>query len=63
MGKLGGVVSTIYVILGLYLLNLGFNFFAMPEVILNFERWINIISGVLLVLGAYFFYKYNTVMT
>ena len=59
MGKIGVVISLIYVLLGLYLINLVFNFIVMPDFILGMGTWINAIAGVFLILGGYFFWKYN----
>lgn len=60
MGKLGGIVSAIYVILGLYIINISAKYFIIPELISRLDNALLLVSGILLVLGAYFFYKYNT---
>jgi len=59
MVKLGFIVSLIYILLGAYLLNLAFSFVTVPEMILGLEKWILVIAGIFLILGAWFFYKYN----
>jgi hypothetical protein len=59
MGKLGTLVMIVYILFGLYFLNAGLSFFTMPQFILNFQNIINLAAGGLLILGGYFFNKYN----
>ncbi len=59
MTKLGRLLSAVYVILGLYFLNRSFNFISLPTSITLIDKGIFTISGILLILGAYFFSKYN----
>jgi len=55
--KLGIVLSILYVILGLYFINLAFEVIVLPASIALMNKWIFAVSGVLLLLGAYFFSK------
>jgi len=57
MVKLGIVLSILYVILGLYFINLAFEVIVLPASIALMNKWIFAVSGVLLLLGAYFFSK------
>ena len=59
MAKIGGIISVVYVLLGLYFVNRAFNVVALPASITSVDKWIFGIAGVLLLLGAYFFSKYN----
>jgi hypothetical protein len=59
MAKLGFIFSIFYVLLGLYFLNRAFNFISLPTSITLVDKWIFAVSGALLLLGAYFFSKYN----
>lgn len=47
----------IYVVFGVYLLNVRINFIALPEFLLNFNDWIIFIAGVLLVFSSMGFLK------
>jgi len=51
------VLLVLYLLVGLYLLNLAFGFTVMPETITKYENIVNILAGILLVLGGfkYFF--------
>jgi sulfite exporter TauE/SafE len=43
----------ILTLLGIYLINFGFNFIVLPNIFLSIEKWIFIISGVLLILTGF----------
>ncbi len=45
----------IFLVLGLYLVNSGFEFFAMPNSILTFEKWIFLIAGIFLIFAGFKF--------
>jgi len=47
----------IYLIVGLYLINIPFSFILMPDYIAVFDNWIVFIGGVLVLIGGvkYFF--------
>ena len=59
MGKLGVVVSTIYVLVAIYVLNNAFSLFTMPGFMTSIEGILDIAIGILLVIGAYTFWKYD----
>ena len=42
----------IYLVFGIYFINSSFNFIKMPEVISNFDSWIILLGGVLILLGG-----------
>ncbi|MFH1326675.1 MAG: hypothetical protein ABIH59_00930 [archaeon] len=50
--KLGVIVFFIYLILGVYFINMAFGFFQMPEFVLSIDKWIGFAAGILLVVGA-----------
>ena len=54
---LGFIVFIVYLIIGLYLLNFGLNVFTMPDFILDIEKWIIFVGGILVIVGGikYFF--------
>ena len=52
MGKAGIIIFSIHLVIGLYLLNLVFNFYKIPEVISQFNEFITLIGGVLILLGG-----------
>ncbi|MFZ1970573.1 MAG: hypothetical protein WAU65_00080 [Candidatus Nanoarchaeia archaeon] len=58
MGKLGGIGLIIYIIFGLYFLNIFFNLISLP-----FSPTVNsylaLIAGFLLIIGGIFFFKAN----
>ena len=41
-----------YFIFGLYFINSTFGFVIVPEFILNFDKWITLIGGILIVFGG-----------
>ena len=42
----------IYLITGLYLINITFNIINLPQFIINIERWIILIAGILVIIGG-----------
>jgi hypothetical protein len=54
MVKIGGILFAANLIFGLYFLNLGFNFIALPTFLASITNWINIIGGALLIVGGIF---------
>ncbi|MGD9276443.1 MAG: hypothetical protein PVJ67_04680 [Candidatus Pacearchaeota archaeon] len=46
------IIFLLHLAFGLYFINIGFNYVAVPEVISNFEAWIILIGGVLVLLGG-----------
>lgn len=57
MGPKKNLFWIVYVIFALYLLNKAFSLIALPAFFLPYEKWVLVISAVLLVLGAYNSYK------
>ena len=47
----------IYLIVGLYIINMGFGFIPMPEKILFLDKWILLIAGVLVIFSGFRFLK------
>jgi hypothetical protein len=60
MVKLGGILFFVNLIAGLYFLNLGFNFIALPESLASLSKWMNVIGGILLILGGFFTMRQTT---
>ena len=52
MGKVGIIIFLVHLVIGLYFLNLVFNFYKIPEVISQFNELISLIGGILIVLGG-----------
>jgi predicted membrane channel-forming protein YqfA (hemolysin III family) len=42
----------IYLVFGIYFINSSFNFIKIPEIISNFDSWIILLGGVLILLGG-----------
>ena len=47
-----GVLFLVYLILGLYMINVAFNFVNLPEFISKIDKWIIFVGGILLILGG-----------
>jgi cytochrome c biogenesis protein CcdA len=52
--KTGGILFFASLIVGLYFLNLGFNFITIPETFSSMNKWMNVIGGILLIIGGFF---------
>jgi len=48
----GTIIMFLYLLLGVYLINIPFVFVEIPEIILTIEKWIFLVAGVFLVWGA-----------
>ncbi|MBT96798.1 hypothetical protein CMI49_01730 [Candidatus Pacearchaeota archaeon] len=49
----GGILwFIVYLVFGIYFINSSFNFIKIPEVISNFNQWIILLGGVLILLGG-----------
>lgn len=56
----GGLVwAFLYLIFGLYFINLTFSFVSIPEVITNFEKWIILVGGILILIGGINHFRAN----
>ncbi len=49
------LIALIYLILGVYSLNIGFSFIKLPDFFNSIDKWIIVAGGILLILGAIFF--------
>ncbi|MBM3228480.1 hypothetical protein FJZ20_01150 [Candidatus Pacearchaeota archaeon] len=47
----------IYLLFGIYIINLGFDFFSMPLFIVSINKWIVLIAGFLLIFGGILYLK------
>jgi len=54
MARMGGILFFASLIVGLYFLNLGLNFITIPESFSSANKWINILGGILLIIGGFF---------
>ena len=53
MAKGGKILFFIVnVVFGLYFINYGLNFFEIPEVVSNLDKWIFVVGGALIILGG-----------
>jgi hypothetical protein len=52
MRGVGGLFFIIYLLLGLYFLNLGLQFIAIPAFLSGIEKGIYVVGGVLLIFGS-----------
>jgi len=46
-----------YLVLGAYFINVPFNFFSIPEYVLNFNSWIVFAGGILMLFGAINYFR------
>lgn len=46
------VFLIVYFVVGLYFINLSFEYLPMPEYVLNLSSWINLVGGVLIIYGG-----------
>jgi cytochrome c biogenesis protein CcdA len=55
--SLRSLYFVVYVLLGVYLVNLKINFFSIPEFLFNFNDWFVLVAGILLILTSIRFLK------
>ena len=50
----GGAIAvfSLYLVFGLYFITSAFNFIAIPDIILQFDKWITLVGGVLILIGG-----------
>jgi uncharacterized protein involved in cysteine biosynthesis len=48
----GTLFFIIYLVLGLYFINFGFQFIKIPALISNLDKWIIFLGGIFLILGG-----------
>ena len=53
------LLPIIYLIFGLYFLNLGFGYLAVPEFLLKFSKYVNILAGVVFLIAFYRIIMYS----
>ncbi|MDO8508686.1 MAG: hypothetical protein Q7S27_03305 [Nanoarchaeota archaeon] len=53
------VIALLYLILGIYLINIPFKFLEIPTLFSQIEQWIFLACGVLLLMGAFLYYNQN----
>jgi len=46
------VMILLYILLGVYFINVPFGFFEVPQFILDVNGWISLAAGILLILGG-----------
>jgi len=51
------IIFVIYLLLGVYLANIAFEFFPMPSFMASIESWVFLIAGVLLIFAGFGFLK------
>jgi len=51
-GRFGTIIFFLYLVWGLYLLNLSLSFVKMPKFMESIESWIFLIAGILLLIGG-----------
>lgn len=55
--KMNVLVLLVYVIMGIYFVNYPFQYIQIPENISNFDPWIILIGGLLMLFGAINYFK------
>ncbi len=53
------IIFVVYLVFGLYFINLFGNFVGLGDFFTDIEKWINLFGGILLILGGLFFLKAN----
>ena len=46
-------IFLVYLVFGLYFINSTFSFILLPEFVLNIDKWIIFVGGILIILGAF----------
>ena len=59
MARGGGLFFILYLLLGLYFINFGFNFIQIPAFFTTIDKWIIFAGGILLVFGGINLLKSN----
>ena len=47
----------VYLIFGAYLINSVFEFYPIPEIVSNFDKWLIAVGGVMIIIGGFNFLK------
>lgn len=53
----GFLLFLLYLLLGAYFLNIGFNFISLPDFFSKIDKWIIVAGGLFLILGAIYSLK------
>ena len=60
MGKSVALIAfLLYIIVGLYLINMSFNFFVVPNIFVLVEKWILFLAGILTIAGGINYLRSN----
>ena len=51
------IFSTVYILFGAYLINSVLSFYPLPDLIPNLDKFVMVISGGLLIVAAFYFFK------
>ena len=51
------IIFIVHLIFGLYLINITFNFLIIPEIVSSVDKWIFLVSGLLILFGGFNYLK------
>ena len=51
------VLCLVYFVFGLYFITSSFNFFEMPEIIFNIDKWLTLVGGILIIIGGINYFR------
>ena len=57
MGRTGFIGFIIFLVFGAYLIIRSLGLIIFPSIVTNFDKWIYLAAGILLVLGGIYFWK------
>ena len=58
MAKAGAItIFLLYLVFGLYFIMSAFNFITLPDIILQFDKWIILVGGVLILIGGINYFR------
>ena len=52
MKKGGIIIFSVYMLFGVYFINFAFDFITLPEFVTNFNKWIILVGGLLILFGG-----------
>ncbi|RLG11422.1 hypothetical protein DRN69_07785 [Candidatus Pacearchaeota archaeon] len=52
-----GIILLLFLLVGLYFINSSFNFINLPEFVTKIDKWINLIGGIFIFIGGFYFWK------
>lgn len=55
----GGIIAVffLYLVFGMYFIMSAFNFITIPDIILQFDNWIGLVGGVLILIGGINYFR------